>query len=117
MASGLEYPPSPPVIHVFSYGPPGSFKNSVLIHVSAGLSNGMSKGFTRVRRGASQVRSHSRERVSVSTPRSAWAGWRMQGRRDLLVVVGRDLEVGERFPEVGLIDEEQAPSHRSRSAR
>lgn len=58
MASGLEYPSSPPVIPMFPNGTPGSFKNSVPIQrVAAGLSDGMSEGFARVRRGVSRVRS------------------------------------------------------------
>jgi len=58
MASGLEYPSSPPVIPMFPNGTPGSFKNSVPIQrVAAGLSDGMSEGFARVRRGVNRVRS------------------------------------------------------------
>jgi hypothetical protein len=58
MASGLEYPSSPPIIPMFPNGTPGSFKNSVPIQrVAAGLSDGMSEGFARVRRGVNRVRS------------------------------------------------------------
>lgn len=58
MASGLEYPSSPPVIPMFPNGTPGSFKNTVPIQrVAAGLSDGMSEGIARVRRGVSRVRS------------------------------------------------------------
>lgn len=58
MASGLEYPSSPPVIPMFPNGTPGSYKNSVPIQrVAAGLSDGMSEGIARVRRGVSRVRS------------------------------------------------------------
>jgi hypothetical protein len=58
MASGLEYPSSPPVIPMFPNGTPGSFKNSVPIQrVADGLSDGMSEGFARVRRGVNRVRS------------------------------------------------------------
>ena len=43
---------------MFPNGTPGSFKNSVPIQrVAAGLSDGMSEGFARVRRGVSRVRS------------------------------------------------------------
>jgi len=58
MASGLEYPSSPPVIPMFPNGTPGSFKNSIPIQrVAAGLSDGMTEGFARVRREISRVRS------------------------------------------------------------
>lgn len=58
MASGLEYPSSPPVIPMFPNGTPGSFKNSIPIQrVTAGLSDGMTEGFARVRREIGKVRS------------------------------------------------------------
>jgi hypothetical protein len=58
MASGLEYPSSPPVIPMFPNGTPGSFKNSIPIQrVAAGLSDGMTEGFARVRREIGRVRS------------------------------------------------------------
>ena len=58
MASGLGYPSSPPVIPMFPNGTPGSFKNSIPIQrVAAGLSDGMTEGFARVRREIGRVRS------------------------------------------------------------
>jgi hypothetical protein len=58
MASGLEYPSSPTVIPMFPNGTPGSFKNSIPIQrVAAGLSDGMTEGFARVRREIGRVRS------------------------------------------------------------
>lgn len=58
MTSGLGYPSSPPVIPMFPNGTPGSFKNSIPIQrVAAGLSDGMSEGFARVRREIGRVRS------------------------------------------------------------
>jgi hypothetical protein len=58
MSSGLEYPSSPPVIPMFPNGTPGSFKNSIPIQrVAAGLSDGMTEGFARVRREIGRVRS------------------------------------------------------------
>jgi len=58
MASGLEYPSSPPVIPMFPNGTPGSFKNSIPIQrVAAGLSDGMTGGLARVRREIGRVRS------------------------------------------------------------
>jgi hypothetical protein len=58
MASGIEYPSSPPVIPMFPNGTPGSFKNSIPIQrVAAGLSDGMTGGLARVRREFGRVRS------------------------------------------------------------
>lgn len=58
MTSGLGYPSSPPVIPMFPNGTPGSFKNSIPIQrVAAGLSDGMTEGFARVRREIGRVRS------------------------------------------------------------
>ncbi|KAI9453818.1 hypothetical protein F5148DRAFT_456920 [Russula earlei] len=58
MTSGLEYPSSPPIIPMFPNGTPGSFKNSIPIQrVAAGLSDGMTEGFARVRREIGRVRS------------------------------------------------------------
>ncbi|KAI0260974.1 hypothetical protein BC834DRAFT_499363 [Gloeopeniophorella convolvens] len=54
MASGLEYPASPPVIPMFPNGTPGSFKNSIPIQRVA---DGMSEGLARVRREIGKVRS------------------------------------------------------------
>jgi hypothetical protein len=58
MTSGLGYPSSPPVIPMFPNGTPGSFKNSIPIQrVAAGLSDGMTERFARVRREIGRVRS------------------------------------------------------------
>ncbi|KAI0059285.1 hypothetical protein BV25DRAFT_1961843 [Artomyces pyxidatus] len=62
MASGLEYPSSPPVIPMFPNGTPGSkpssYKNSIPIQrMTAGFSDGMSEGIGRLRREISKVRS------------------------------------------------------------
>lgn len=143
MASGLEYPSSPPVIPMFPNGTPGSFKNSVPIQrVAAGLSDGMSEGFARVRRGVSRVRSPrlvahndmgagvplefgeededfelsaSRDdggSVSVSTPSS---GPGDAGERKDDENIWPVDELGGQFDElsvVGLMDEEQALTKR-----
>lgn len=58
MTSGLGYPSSPPVIPMFPNGTPGYFKNLIPIQrVAAGLSDGMTEGFARVRREIGRVRS------------------------------------------------------------
>jgi hypothetical protein len=58
MTSGLGYPSSPPVIPMFPNGTPGFFKNSIPIQrVAAGLSDGMTEGFARVRREIGRVTS------------------------------------------------------------
>lgn len=72
MSSGLGYPSSPPVIPMFPNGTPGSFKNSIPIQrVAAGLSDGMTEGFARVRREIGRVRSprlSARHDVTAEVP-------------------------------------------------